>query len=856
MADLILPSATAALAHKRLRESAERLRDKITAARYDIVGRTATRPVTVQPTDRRMLALLDAARDLLAGHRRPDLPPGMRIGTGPGTFAVLGTTGYDWPTYAEAAAEQPIWRSGAMRRGSPDPQFGRVTVPTAEFALQVALHTLPNVTSADDAADVRAFTGGMLARAAHDAIVAPVARGLRADVNTRVHDRLGPAAMGVAADRARRSVLGDRRGSSTWERWWPDVDEVPDALWDGYISALEATYGLSGTQPGFASFLERFEAGEPIDRESLEAGVRYLTGGRVLEDWGLGMWYLVLTPALLSVPISLLVGRALPPADGFLAPGGSANALGGLQIFSLAHGISAITPFALSMHLWTLVPGHQVAFVSNLVTGILRFVLTPATMGAAAAGSAGATWPLWALQTGTDLYSLISGIVAFAQSRSADGFLHMINTLPSVMGLTATGFAAIFEAAGLTDDLGYWLTWAILTVLIMVAGGLGAAAGLAGAEGIGALFDPDRDPRLSIVEALESLAGADAATLAAVFDDSTLWRDTTAATSTAATLDELRYPPDAKPIVRVWWEGTGDLEIAHDDHTIQLRVDGGAPTVIVLRPDQLDPASLAIRLEDELTGVSTALVDPDLPLSLAFPAALADPGDDAATVAEHDELADDFLPVGTTEEDAYVLRCGPRALVASRVSAGSDPLRRTGPLAIAPNDALGDLDASALGLAGDLAAMLCAGAAPVLGPVTANTAGLPPIADPVPPAVYQVFRQWNLDERRLNEWREIVTGGAAPDTADAAGHHAGLRPHPNPATYNNVAAAAGADLVADMGWIPTWRAWLRMATDITTDSAAATAEPYTPQVQRRDGTTAAPTNQQLTDAMRFLFDLP
>ena len=59
-----------------------------------------------------------------------------------------------------------------------------------------------------------------------------------------------------------------------------------------------------------------------------------------------------------------------------------------------------------------------------------------------------------------------------------------------------------------------------------------------------------------------------------------------------------------------------------------------------------------------------------------------------------------------------------------------------------------------------------------------------------------------------------------------------------------------------MGWLPLWRAWLRMASDLTSDTAAATAMPYTPSVATRDGRKFQPTNAQLSDGVRFLLDLP
>ena len=48
----------------------------------------------------------------------------------------------------------------------------------------------------------------------------------------------------------------------------------------------------------------------------------------------------------------------------------------------------------------------------------------------------------------------------------------------------------------------------------------------------------------------------------------------------------------------------------------------------------------------------------------------------------------------------------------------------------------------------------------------ADVPGSPALADLGP--VFQVFRQWNLDERRVNEWRQLVQGGAVSDQPDPA----------------------------------------------------------------------------------------
>jgi hypothetical protein len=115
-----------------------------------------------------------------------------------------------------------------------------------------------------------------------------------------------------------------------------------------------------------------------------------------------------------------------------------------------------------------------------------------------------------------------------------------------------------------------------------------------------------------------------------------------------------------------------------------------------------------------------------------------------------------------------------------------------------------------------------------------------------------VFRRWNLDERRLGEWQALVTGGAPAEGAPATMPDPLLRRPP--AGYGGP-QPVGADLVAAMGWIPLWRAWVRIASDPQTDAAADFAVPSTPLVHFADGAVRRPTNAELTGGVRFLLDL-
>jgi hypothetical protein len=278
----------------------------------------------------------------------------------------------------------------------------------------------------------------------------------------------------------------------------------------------------------------------------------------------------------------------------------------------------------------------------------------------------------------------------------------------------------------------------------------------------------------------------------------------------------------------------------------------------VLPPGKLTAADIATRVQAALAGVSTEVVGPGDPAyDLPFPHALADPGDGLPTLVEHEAHKGDFVPVGKSKDKAYLLRHAPRVELVTGYGDLGSTRSLLEAIGLVPAGTLADLELSALGAAADLTVLLALGAAPSVSgaPVTAEPLAAAPLPAPLAP-VYQVFRQWNLDERRVNEWRMLVSGGAE---SEKAGHPAdrdpAMRPDPGGAAYASQ-APAGEPLTNQMGWLPLWRAWLRMAGDLTSDTNAATAMPYTPVVATRDGNSFQPTNAQLTAGVRFLLDLP
>src|SRR5262249_19816950 len=181
----------------------------------------------------------------------------------------------------------------------------------------------------------------------------------------------------------------------------------------------------------------------------------------------------------------------------------------------------------------------------------------------------------------------------------------------------------------------------------------------------------------------------------------------------------------------------------------------------------------------------------DLVVQLPAGAAFADHGDDVEapkdqggedrtlTVEEHAQEAAKFQKLGTTEAKAFDLRHAPKPAQAIRFGVfGPVPLTPPGDetqvvareeregyryVADGRDDVPGE---TLMDYAADVAAIVCLGAVTELAEgriapdlVNRRSAAGAAVAPEVGP-VAQVFRNWCLDRRRVNEWRMMVAGGA------------------------------------------------------------------------------------------------
>ena len=866
MSSLILPSAVAALTHKRLAQIESILRRKVEATRFSAGDNPpVTQRVIVNDVERRILALAEAARDGHRGGTPIDQRHGHAIVPGVSREALAGATAWEWPHYAQSVNRPTAWMTDAMRRGSPDPAYGQVVVPTTDFAMRLGLRLRSTAVGAEEGRAL-AFSLGLFSGIAAGVVLSPIQRGLHDSLTRRPWTRHDPSpALGVAERLVLRDLVGGSNPGDRWLSWLPETGEIPDPWFADYLAIAEEIYGFGEIDDAaLAPFIEGFEKGEPLSGEDLRAGYDLARLDASLATWSAGGWYLTLLPALLAPPLGLLVGRFLPNSSRYFTAGDPGER-GRFELLMSGMEFGALAPIIWTSMLWS-----QLGVLSNLFVEVMvanGLQLTATTLGLISAGTdwdATVRWgALFGVAQAADLYKLVRGIMSLIGSQRLHAFAFLLNLYPSLSGWLTVLIGEIFNAANVEDD-GVFVGLLIgVTALFLLVPGLLLAFSLQGGGPLGWVLDDTA--RFSLGSNLENRSTGVANTVARVFDESTLWRDPDATGDPG--LDQFRYPAQRRALVRIWWEGAGQLEVAHDAQTVRFRVDEGPETPVVLGPVDVSSDALLARL----TGVIGAadelkieVVHDDFAATLLpHPATLLDPGDEEVTLEEHSAKSTEFRPVGTTADDAYLLLQGPHGELTTGFGMRGVSSSDLSGYTLAPVTGTADLAFSGVGLAAELSAILTMGAIPTLGPSRPQVAavdGRPALANPVLETVNQVFRRWNLNERRANEWRMIVAGGARSEKGDPIeSDDPAMRPV-DPAY--GVHAPEGEPIANAMGWIPAFQAWLRVAADLVADTDATTSERYTPEVPLPNGNAASPntetrraTNRELSSAVRFLFDL-
>jgi hypothetical protein len=849
---VLMPAAAALLTHKRLSDVVDGLERRVRTGRIaPSVGGAAATVVKPRPIERQILTLAKAARDMYRGGPATPVNPATRL-RGAGSFSLLGSLGLELPALTSVFAPGGDWVADAIRRGTPDPHRSLVAVRSAEFALEVGRRGLAKTTDAEEQARIRSATMGLLAATGSAIVTGPQLRDLYAEETDRDWNRWSPSNGAAGAEELiRRRVFGGAPAAEL-ASWWPPVRAVPEAFWNGYIEALGSVHSLpGGRRSGFADFAEPSGF---FDADRLRNGYAVMRDNLGTSSWPAAAWWGIVSPMVLGPSISMLIGLALDNSKKFFTPGVALDERAFFELLTLSMGVGSIPPLVYSMILWGLIDDFAEPFINALILALLRAVLVPVGL-ATDPGTVGRWLGFYPALVGMDAYGLIRSILAAGEDLPGPSFVFGLQTLPTITSALTLLFSGLTKwAVDAKDDENYfWLVWGIATALMLGGAGLALAVPLSNGGGFWSWFMSD-DRRLSFGAALRGAAAepVDPRAVARVFDESTLWADPQLGAGTD--VEYMAYPTGMRGLVEVWWSGADPLELRHDDATVVLRPEGAAETPIDVPPGGLTPTELAQRIDSALPDVHAEAIGPDDPqYRLLWPETVADPGDVGARV-DHAVARGLFVPVSTDENNPTVLRHAPRTDHTMRRSSAPEGSGAAVAYPVVPAATLGDVEESGLGHAADLAVILSMASVPALsgGSVTVNdglTAPITPDQEQLG-EVAEVLRRWNLDERRRNEWNMLVSGGSRSEkrgdatTADPlmAGR---VDPHPSP---------AGEPIATAMGWIPLWRAWLRMATDAAADTESVEAMPYTPVVRFDDGA-RRPTNGELSAGIRYLLEL-
>jgi hypothetical protein len=880
-------------------------RERLARIERVMSARIAAAPAGQAATDVevRLRDLARAALDALktAPHVDANVPgnlAGQTVADGVSRFAVMGSMGPDLTAFAHILRPGQAWVFDTVHKGTPDAHRERMLAGTSDLALTIWGRGRALVEGAHGAGPdreaalnrLKAFVLGHLTHVAGDVISHPLVD----DIDWHLGTDSRKDASHSAAEGSHEALVAQRvfgragvRADGGWDGWWPAAAEVPPELYGAYAAALKDVYdideagGATARPRGFNPLEADLSAHElpALDdayvREGYETFRRTVIS--VVYDFGSDDWAGVLAGVILPLIVLPFLFLILPdtrPLAGLSFDESDPDHADRLAFNLLTLPMLIGSGSALGLQIWVqslAAKGVEDRMLFGLIAAIVMTVLLVLFLieGGVRAWPAGARW---SILFGVPLV-LMAVLAGFAITDLKDpetrrraaatmippglafGPMLAFLLLFGVFTLILWGVNGLTGLAGASFDfkaVSFWITTVIWVVAMIVLWVLGSSW----LRDIAIPWEPD-----------DFLARQRHAVR--LFDDGALTPDLSDIGDPVA--DQRLYPAGRRALARLWWTGGGTMEIRSDRYGLAFRLDGGDPQVV---PAPLAPMRLSeylafltatVRDGGGATGsLRAAATDTANDVFLPPGATFAAHGDDADTEDAVREGAAAFRTLGTEDaEDAYVLHHATKSWQSVRtgrsrvmprpfadVEAPTGAFETAQGFAYVVDPGQPDSDRSVMALAGDFAAMLCLGAMGHIDPPAPAGAG-------DEPRVFQVFRNWNLDRRRVNEWRMLVAGNARTEKPtveayDRALPSGALGPadtaawlHPMMAQGNPAVIAAAEATGRGLGWVPLLRTWLDRLDDPNADA-----------LDETDPGADAVSNRTLTRAIAYLFDRP
>jgi hypothetical protein len=672
----------------------------------------------VSPLERQVRFLAKTAHESmsLAPHlpNERTLPPFARNLS---LHTVFGSAGPTFPRFAAMFAPGQQWLFETLHGGTPDPDRQRVLARSTDFLITLSERGTALINTSDVAdkpAELRKLRAYLLGHTCHiaaDLVSAPFVDSATWQLGDGSRSRLGNEQVVSAIEQAaaqlfRRDLVTTPSLSARgdlYQDWWLKPDDLPVSFFEAFTSALDTIYG-PGARPVArpasgssalapqvtAAFAAQFGKDDPpgLSVRLLEDG--YSAFRSVMEGsyvWNFGDW-LAATAWMFLPPIGaypLVVAmphtRALFKDDATVDGQAVDTELGWFGLVMAPLATSLLAPIILNVYIAAFTYqgiGQETGF--GLGAAAVHFIT--AIIFLATIGQAGHPVLRWLFLFIVPFVGLLVHAI-YVLARGGSDPRHLQLALGSLVPCGITLLYVLFHVAwhqsqdlgmngwlkepdgkgwGNGGFIGGWILWAVL----MVGSWLVTSRLLMHSKG----SEPEADAFVTGEKHYLRLFG-----YSSLMFDPDLAADP-AAERARPSLATHYFPTDRRPLLKLWWEGTGDLFMRSDRHSLQFSTseDGTGNPQAVLGPaaamTATEFAALLTRAVKDGTSFNENLKAEifsadDFDYILPGGEVFADAGDDGTTIAAHDAAAGRFFRLKTSPGDATVLYHAPRSHLAS-----------------------------------------------------------------------------------------------------------------------------------------------------------------------------------------------
>jgi hypothetical protein len=797
-------------------------------------------------------------------------------------FAVMGAMGPDIMAFSAILQPGQQLPFDIVHKGTPDSDRELLMASTCDAALEIWAEARNRLADEGLRDQARAYVLGHLCHIAGDVISHPFINDIEWHEGTETREKFSHAGGEGSLDaKVARSVFmrDGPRGGEAWGKWWPDLGpgqgRVPDALFEAYEQALETIYRARSQRPrGFGEFERKLGKLDPpgLDVSFVKDGYSFYRSAIIDVGYGYGFWQWFGMLGILFLPTIFmpLLMHALPrgkqifvPPDDPAEEDAERKWFEALSLPLYAGALQAVI-YGAWIASYTVKGVKERSFAGIFISLLVAFALIGYLIEAGERGmSKEARWPLFfVLPLAIAMVFLIMGSADFFADgkgrRSAVGLLHALPIAQFIVFIIAFFFVFDFGSFELKlDEPLFWIMfglWMLLGVALWIN-----------------LCFEARDAKIPENPDEFSAQKRHAVRL---FEDASQFSDPVAA---ALGHDQRFFPSGRRPIMRLWWEGTGTMAVRSDRYGLVFKLESGGSTTEQELPAPIAPMKpteyltfLAENVRDRdgsTDKLRGAMMFPDLEEDYELPpgATFAAHGDTEPTQAKRREESAKFKELGNNAESDFILHHAPKPMRAIRF-VPSGPIEN--PFDIDEGDLVpreaengylyahdqlaGRSSETIMSYAADVSAFLCmGGASHMFAPGTPGAPAAP---------VFQVFRNWSLDRRRINEWKMLVAGGAFSEKPNGAasydstmlhGRFAPADPgawrHPiSTGAAGEAAAIEGEATMRKEGWVQLLRKWLELERQPDQSLIDPNARLFPDW----------PTNQQLSRGVAFLLDLP